>query len=275
MQVDQVHPKSYLAGCLNGDAYLTKANYFGLSAKDEDFAQMFAECVQQSYGFNLKVRQAKGGFYVAQRYNGNGVFNDLVEYVPSRPIQMASWIRGVFDSDGSAVIGECKRKRSNPKYRVIVICMSYREILERVRDYLGQLGIKSVIDTDKMHASHRGTRQMYRVRITGGRPCIELFARLIGSSIARKAAKLNEMVATYCNRIDESRKGQLLGASSKNANRNAIVVPYVVGKIKELASNKATGRATGRECKSIKGYTGLLKYFTHCSLLEMAQKEAS
>lgn len=277
MKTEEVHPKAYLAGCLNGDAYLSKTQRrhkhgtFGLTAKDLDFVQMFAICIRKAYGFEVNVNNHGAGYFVARRYNSKGIFNDLELYQPVGLCETASWIRGVFDSDGSAVIGSHKNKGENSRYRTISICGSYIEILEKAGRYLLQLGIGSKIHATKLGKDHYGTKPIYRLQIVGGRNSHERFASLIGSSIKRKMDKLREIVSTYCNLDDERRAAQLLGAKSKNAKRIALVIPYVLDQIKRKIIGDRNPRL--RECLSIKGYGSLLKYHNHLELVSMAKEE--
>lgn len=279
MFISTVHPKAYLAGCINGDAYLSKPGRkckygtFGLNAKDLDFVQMFVACIRQEYGFEVNITKHSESFFSARRYNSKDVFSGLESYEPQTQIEIASWIRGVFDSDGSVFIGKHKGGRNNSRHRLIVICQSYLDILQRVKTYLLAIGIASKIYNTKLSKSHYGTKPMYRLQITGGRSSFGLFASLVGSSIKRKSDKIKAIVETYCDLKVTQRSAQLLGAKTKNEKRVNQTIPYVLD---ELRLRVASGRKPRmRECMDIKGYGGLLRYHNHSELLAMAFGESN
>lgn len=104
---------AYICGVLQSDGYLTSDGYIGLTAKDKDFVENFAnffktgirECTKNGstyYGCRFKdIRRLEKFKEVTNIYPNKTYFSYIVPYwISSDTTLLKNFIAGVFDGDG-------------------------------------------------------------------------------------------------------------------------------------------------------------------------------
>lgn len=124
---------SYLAGVICGDGFCTK-NGFGLHVKDRDFLEAFRSAIEIVFGFKPNAIN-EGPYCRARIGNRTGRFDYLKSYKPKTTKQMAAWVKGMFDSEGSAILTKLKIG-INCFSRRICMCSSDRGLLKTTQYYL-------------------------------------------------------------------------------------------------------------------------------------------
>lgn len=254
----------YLAGVLHGDGFNGKK--IGLLAKDKDFVEEFARCL------NIICNQAKkpiprGDYWEVRIGNKTGKFNFIKDTIPISIEQKGAWIRGFFDSDGTATFSKLK-KYPNSYCRSIRICKSKMDVLEKCAQYLRDINIPCKIVSKAHGTGHFGTKPMFEVKISICKENCERFKNLVGSSIARKFKNLC-LMCEYQNPDEYLRRGQLIGAAAKKKKTIEIMLPSVVKGIKSLLDNGI--KPTQRNCRSIIGYNTIQTRYSQSDLIQMAQ----
>lgn len=185
----------YLAGVICGDGWCTRRT-LGLRCADEDFARTFARAILKGYGIAITCYQDERGYWLVRARNGTGRFDHLLEFEPKTKIEMAHWIRGLFDSEGNASL--CKSKMSKNSWnRRVAIFSTTTKTLDRAAEYLHSLGIVTLRYIESRSVGHKGDRIVHQLRIRPGKENFRLFSEIVGSSIRRKMKALKRMPLTY------------------------------------------------------------------------------
>lgn len=204
-----MNPKAYLAGCLKGDAFMSIGHknsvrgYMGLRVSDWDFAHAFAESINVAYGLNIAPRADERGFALVRTYNGHGRFDELRQLKPDCPESGASWLRGLFDSEGNAA---CRPLARGPRSwdRRVTMFSTNVETLSLAESLLTSLDIGSKIVPWNHGPGHKGTKPVFAVRLHSSLENYQRFASGVGSSIQRKQQTLDLCHTTYVRRGDAS-----------------------------------------------------------------------
>lgn len=209
--------KAYLLGALVGDGHFDGKRMYTLSACDRDFVEYAGERIKEVYGLQPSLKTYKHRTHPAWRDSHYmRAFSILMAddirrcvgdahktrtwRVPdcvtfAAPDIQAAFARGFFDSEGSVCY-------DLPRHRFHVQATSVNETgLSQIRDLLVGLGIVGVLHGPRERVAN-AFLTIYRY------PNLALFERLIGFSIARKAAALRQIVAHY-----ESQPAAKRGAS--------------------------------------------------------------
>lgn len=259
----------YLAGVLHGDAWCT-ALTIGLRAKDRDFVEAFAEGFNFVTGIAITPKTDERGYWLVRSGNKSGRFDALRAYDPVGNDEVASWLRGLFDSEGNAQILALPHVGPNSFHRRIAIYSTNRVTIAKAAEYLERLNISNTSADTKSSASHKGSKIVVELRITR-RDGFVRFAELVGSSIARKTEKMTRIVGTYQSDVSASaRASQLLGAKAKRKNTIAVTLPRVIEGVAELI--RAGVSPTQRACRVIRGFDTIQRFVSQYDLVEAARK---
>jgi|SRR3989344_935404 len=178
--------KAYVLGVLSGDGYLTSKLVKLEIRNDTEFVEEFSSCIEKIYGhkYSYYYYKLKNTYLVvvaseliAHDLLRYGTFRTFTWEVPeeiktsSNSAVVSSFLRGLFDSDGS-ICG----------YSIDLTTAS-RKGAEGTVDLLNQLGISSKILTPRCY---------YSIRITH-KNNIRKFHELIRFTIRRKTARLTSI----------------------------------------------------------------------------------
>lgn len=193
----------YLAGCLVGDACITKGHrktingYLRLRCADRDFATAFANAIFDGYGIRVNTLQDRDGYWDIRAYNGWRRFDALKSLRPTYHEEKAAWLRGFFDSEGNAVCVARPKRGPYSWNRRVAMFSTNGATLEAARGFLSDLGIGSRICAWKCGAGHMGDKPVSAVILNSSKPNFHLFASVVGSSISRKQLTLSMIATTY------------------------------------------------------------------------------
>lgn len=194
---------SYILGVLKGDGsiYRTKSAHrydhiIQLCVKDKEFLLEFNRCLEQVFSRRVKIIDCKNGFYkISIRSKSFYEWYKKTkedELLDISVMHAASFIRGVFDSEGSLTKFTFKKNGKTYFTHCVRIVNSNLWLLEKIKEILKEnYGIRSTISSRKV-----------RKTIIDGRLCnfknniyvlgvynksgVERFLKTIGSSIPRK-----------------------------------------------------------------------------------------
>jgi hypothetical protein len=206
---------SYLAGVLIGDGYLTDGGLvLGLKVKDHDFATEFCRALKRTIAAEVRPTVSEGYWRVTCR-RASG-FAWLRAWLPESDAERGAWLRGFFDSEGSASIAHRPNLSPNAIERKIAMYSTAPDTLSRAEQYLQRLGIASVTTSrDGRQPGRYGTLRIYELRIRAGQAQYESFARLVGSSIQRKAVVLERLHRSYRDRREYCALGGRRGSATR------------------------------------------------------------
>lgn len=255
---------SYLAGVLHGDGWCTDLS-LGLKVADHDFATEFSRCIKVVFNKEIKVSNTEG-YWRVRANNKSGRYNNVKNYSPVNESEITAWVKGLFDSEGNAQFSKLNRGERSYNRRISFYSTEY-STLKRAKNYMEEFNITSKINTVTSSKTHLGDKQVYELLLQSSKENFSLFNVHIGSSIQRKRKAIEEML-NYCDVAEFTRAAQKKGAERKNIDRETIVLPAVVGKIKQLASAGAIPKQ--RDCYSIDGYHRLRCYYKHSEILNLA-----
>lgn len=197
------HPRAYLAGCLAGNAWISKGSkaspygYFGLNVADKDFAEAFAAAIFAGFGVHAKPIEDKRGYWTVRKNNGWNRFEPLRHFQPDDDDQRSAWLRGFFDSQGSVV---CVRKqKAGPRSwdRRVIFISTDLALLESTVQMLAQLGIVAMLRNWSCGTGHLGSKKVMAAVLQTSRSNYELFLSAVGSNIKRKLDLLSLIPTTY------------------------------------------------------------------------------
>lgn len=259
--------QAYLSGVIYGDGWCT--TNIGMCVKDEDFATAFADALALGFGCKARPRLVRGKYWMVRTSNVTGRFNGLLTFEPVTDLERGAWLRGLFDSEGNATLRHLKHVSANSYERRVSIYSTSVLTLERAATYLAALGIATVRTTTKNSAGHKGTKTVYQLRVRCNRNAYMRFAELVGSSLARKAATLRAIPASY-RPVDSGhqRLGQQRGAAKRRNRTLAAVLPPLLAAIRRLVGTGT--KATQRACAKLPGYSAIVRYHAHSELVRMA-----
>jgi hypothetical protein len=192
---------AYVAGVLHGDGYYTgNGAVIGLRVKDEEFVRAFAAAVRRAFGTGPNC-VFSGGYWSA-RLRRKGWFGGLRALEPLGPEQIGAWLRGMFDSEGNAQVGQMGRK-PRYAYRRVAMYSTDRATLDRCARYLDALGIPHTLTDTKANqrAGHIGTKPVLELRVRGSRENYRRFLDAVGTTIPRKRLALERIVSSYLNPV--------------------------------------------------------------------------
>lgn len=273
------YARAYLAGVLNGDGWLSRGGrnsvngYFGLGVVDHDFALAFASAIAQGYGIATKPGQDKRGYWVVRTYNGFGRFDDLRSLEPTSQEESAAWLRGLFDSEGNALLIPLPRRGPRSYCRRVAVYSTNECTLARTARYLLGLGMATRLNRQRPSEGHMGSKQVWELAIRSSRANYEAFAATVGSSIQRKQSVLDALAASYCDDLAAAcREAGAAGAATKRTRAATVRLPQL---LQLVADHTASGgKATYRELERIDGYWSARKTLglTHSEIVEMSHK---
>lgn len=266
MRLSIAHPMEYIAGVLLGDGWLTEATGLCLKVKDKDFAEAFARSIEAAFGVYHTPLLVARRYWLVRRGNKMGRFDSLRDVKPRTASQKASWLRGLFDSEGNAQLRRTLQGW-NCYGRRIAIYSTTRSTLRTAARFMADLGISTRTTPTKNSKGHLGSKTVYELLVVPGLDQYSAFALKIGSNIARKAWTMLAMVASYQPDKRWLRRAQLLGAATKNRNRESVVIPRVAAAIQERI--EAGESVASRACESIPGYFALRNHMTHREILSL------
>src|SRR5215467_8261521 len=99
--------------------------------------------------------------------------------------EMATWVRGLFDSEGNACL-YLKKANSQSYGRNISLFSTTISTLERATHYLTCLQIPTYLYPRALSAGHKGNQTVYRLSVAGSYEHYLQFAERVGSTIPRK-----------------------------------------------------------------------------------------
>lgn len=268
-----LHPKAYLAGVVLGDGWLsgatTKNRILGLRVADADFAAAFAEAVSAAFGRRAKPRRDERGYWVVRTSNRDGVLDELRTVEPVL-VEQGTWLRGLFDSEGNA---QLTRLRSGPNCfgRRVAFYSTNLETLDRAAYYLTALGMLSGLSEVRPTRGHLGTKPVFQLRLLASREAFDVFRTLVGSSIGRKRAALDAIVASYEADLPAARRrAQLLGAEAKHRKLMKDTLPAVVNGVADLIRRGV--KPTQRNCRVVPGFNSVQRHVSQSSLVDLAKE---
>lgn len=221
-------PVAYLAGCLRGDAWIssgasrTPSGYFCLRVADMDFAESFAAAIAAGFGVAASVCKDERGYALVRKSNGKRRFDMLKEFEPTSDEQTAAWLRGLFDSEGNVVC--VPKPKAGPRSwdRRVAIFSTDHTTLDRAQRMLTDLDIQARKLLWSCGDGHKGNKPVYAMNLVSGKENFSEFARIVGSSIARKQASLDLLASTYHpDRAIYAAEAQAKGAEVRRARRDA------------------------------------------------------
>lgn len=196
---------AYLVGAIMGDgSYIPEKNSrirFYFSSSDKEFIDNINEIIKKSFGFDLNIgikRLSKKNSNWRDHYfiSSRTLYNKLCKYLPDKTqipkfiengdVKIkSSFISGFFDAEGGVSLSIIKSR--NALDRRIHCSCSDKKILESIKDYLSQIGIKSFIQN-----GHRAF-----VLNIWGFDGLTAFRDYVGFRIFRKNDKLNKSIGSY------------------------------------------------------------------------------
>lgn len=205
--------KAYVIGALLGDGYVAKTKRGGyqiqlVAGVDEDFAEIFASCIFEAYGFKPKILKrltANHTLIYQIKFQFKAVFDDLSSYAlfGARTWRLkpqllnalskdenlsSSLLRGFFDADGTV---SCRRRTDKKGYAKTVQCCSVNE------DGLRQLyNLVQGIIPSSIFKELNGKIKAFHI-VMGNKEAFKTFAKRINFNIERKRAKLSYLLQTY------------------------------------------------------------------------------
>ncbi len=186
--------RPYVAGVLHGDGWCTEKS-LGLRVKDKDFADAFATAMNGIMQTNIGVRRDERGYWTVRASNRTGRFTHLRGYEPLNNEERAMWLRGFFDSEGNAQI---LKSPSGPNswHRRVAFYSTNLVTLGIAAAFLHHLDIAHSISVIKNSKSHKGKKPVSELRLRR-RAAFQRFAVYVGSNIARKQHRLEQIGDTY------------------------------------------------------------------------------
>ncbi len=254
---------SYISGVLAGDGWCT--NNLGLHVKDEDFIREFSHAIKEAFGYDTKPR-LEGKYWKVTKGNYDGKFNWLHTYAPDTITGYKAWLRGLFDSEGNALLYRLGTT-PNSVLRRISIYSTNIETLNKSVKYFSALDIVTTLRPTKNSSSHLGSKVVYELRIAAGLENYIRFYEKVGTSLQRKRVIIESIIQSYQNRHDYTRKAQALGAKAKITKMQTQTLPNVLSAMKKRFT--ITGTLRSKDCHNIPGYLGILKHYNHKQLLSM------
>lgn len=213
-------PKAYLAGCLKGDACISRGHvnsiqgYIQLRVADWDFATAFSDALFYGYGRRSRPRKDERGYALVRSYNGYGRYNELLSFVPAIDDEHAAWLRGLFDSEGNVVCVPKPTKGERSWDRRVAIFSTNADALVAAQKSLDVFSIKSSIKPWISSAGHLGTLPVMALVLVASKDNFSNFRSVVGSSIYRKQAALDKIPGTYCADLSQAcREAQLRGVA--------------------------------------------------------------
>ncbi|MCW4016757.1 MAG: hypothetical protein NWF06_10340 [Candidatus Bathyarchaeota archaeon] len=220
---------SYVLGVIEGDGFVYtckvkrrsssqppyEQNIVELIVKDKEFAEEFSEAVKAT--INTKTRMTKtkrksdwgtGEYYVVRTYSSPFVkwYKALTKQQLTTHIEksgkkgIASFIRGFFDSDGTAYFKRNPVTKISPDtgitlhtsamQRQIKIVKSDKQKILMLQHLLKNLNITTTITMTDYNGKRKN---MYQIRIIRAESQVK-FCKQIGSSIPRKAQTLKNIL---------------------------------------------------------------------------------
>lgn len=262
--------RCFLAGCLKGDAWITKTreSYLCMRVVDYEFAFEFSRCIELGFKLNSSVTVDERSYYLVRRYNKQKMFDCLLDMEPETKREKQMWLRGVFDSEGSV---EAKlNNRTGQWTRRVAMFSTNMKTLKRVQSYLRELKI-SVRGIQKwsMTKGHIGTKQVYAVVLNSSKENFEAFQCNVGFTIFRHQINVITLCVSYDvrNKSDVLREGQAKAAKTRREKFFNVILPEILAALKQYLSDG--GSPTMRDCsKHVPKYGSALHYFKHFELLE-------
>lgn len=224
------HPLAYVAGCLNGDAFLSVGGkrhlqrHLRLRVADEDFAEAFAKAVTDIYARPIIARLDERGYWHVRTYDTGGIAARHRDAAWTEVSERRAWLRGLFDSEGNAHCAPNHTAgRSRSWQRRVGFYSTDQKTLAIAALYLSALGVRlRPLSSVTPSAGHKGTKPVYELSLIGSRENYARFGDLIGSSIQRKRVALQRMVTTYHpDRSLAAREAQAKGVAVRRARRDA------------------------------------------------------
>lgn len=261
---------AYICGVLHGDGYVTDLS-IGLNVSDLDFACAFANALACVTGLWIPPRN-DSGYWKVRTSNKAGIHSHLRNYEPQTLEEKAMWVRGLFDSEGNA---QCRLNgvSENSYGRRVSMYSTELTTLERAMTYLDELGIETRCSLTQAHLGegHKGDKPVHELSVRGGKENYTSFALIVGSSIARKHKTLIEIVASYRDMAEYTRKAQAKGAETRRRRALEETLPQVVAAIRHLIANGEV--PTQRRCGAIPGYHKIIHYKKHSELIALASEK--
>jgi len=205
----------YLAGVLHGDGWCT-ALTIGLRCKDEDFSMAFCNAINAGFRLGKHPARDERGYWLVRVGNKSGRFSHLRGYLPTKDVERAAWLRGLFDSEGNVKLTHQPYLSENAYNRRVAIFSTSLPTLGKASVYLDALNIPNSIKPWKNSAGHKGDKPVYALGVLR-QEGFSAFARLVGSSILRKHQTLLRMVDTYQDRFDYCSRGGTKGVATRLA----------------------------------------------------------
>lgn len=226
-----------IMGYLVGDGCLTRDNFITFTSKDEDMVNRFKYFFEDVLGLHVKqnttIDYTVYGKYVREYFNQLGLKQvdafekEIPKCILTAPKEIvASFVRGLFDTDGS-VTGE-----------VIEFCTSSEKMSKQLQVLLMNFGIIS-----RRRRKYNKTYETYAYILTiTGEDRITYFDE-IGFSCIRKQNILNQ-------KINETRM--------KKSNTNKNIIPNQKDKVNEIV-NLISKDNNCRFAKGMKDYFGHIR----------------
>lgn len=202
--------EAYLSGVLHGDGWCTKT--LGLRVKDRDFAEAFADAIEKVAAKRPNIIIDERGYFTVRVSNKTGKFSYLKDSEIRTAEDKASWLRGLFDSEGNASL---RNLRDHSFERRIGMYSTSVETLLRAKVYLTDLGMTTAFRMMKNSRGHKGSKTVHELKLRGSIENFSLFAKYVGSSIMRKHAIIEAIPLSYQPDHEYLRRAQLKGVAAK------------------------------------------------------------
>ena len=202
---------SYIIGVYMGDGSIYRGGgnaFLRLQAKDKEFVKWFAINCERVLYRRASLRLTARGLYEARiaskslcdfLEHGLQRLDPLIEKHPS------SFIRGLADSDGSALV-TTTRMRAHPRFfvQVVVATSTSMRLLSYTRTILREcLGLKATLvykgkPRPKVYKNKlfRSKKRVFDLRISRFGD-VKRFSRVVGFELARKQEKLDAAIAVH------------------------------------------------------------------------------
>ncbi|MDD4874310.1 MAG: LAGLIDADG family homing endonuclease [Dehalococcoidales bacterium] len=256
---------AYISGVLAGDGWCT--TNLGLHVKDEDFIREFSHAIKEAFGYDTKPR-IEGKYWKVTKGNYDGKFNWLHGYEPETIEGYKAWLRGFFDSEGNAQLHRIGTTPNSVQRRISMYSTNIETMNKSVK-YFTALDIKTTLRPTKNSISHLGSKVVYELRINAGIQNYRQFSNLVGSSLRRKREVINEIISSYQNKGEYTRKAQKLGAEVKMVKMVEVTLPNVINALGEKIKNGEGVRSI--DCHNIPSYISVLRYFNHRQMIAIAK----
>lgn len=197
---------AYVLGVIYGDGEVVNNQLIRLRAIDKDFVLAFKNSVENWVGFHAsRIYEGKNnglgskkklwGVILSSREAASVLTNsDLDELLSADNKIKSSFLRGIFDSEGTVIASRLNRLRFAT--RKVRLYSTNKNLLFLVRKLLKVFGIESGLYLQPKDRSHIGKKRVYSIQISNKKN-LEVYLKYIGFNISRKQNNLRKIIGSY------------------------------------------------------------------------------